>query len=300
LIDDLLIGTRASALTVIQAETVKSLLEKASPGLRCDIVKITTSGDRDRKSSLSQMEGVGVFVKELESALQAGTIDFAVHSAKDLPSQLSGGFVIGAYPERAAVEDAIVSLSGAKFEELPRDFRIATSSPRRRALVKYYRPDLQVVEVRGNVDTRLRKLVKGEFEAIILAYAGLQRLGKTDMVTQILPAEKFVPAVGQGALAVEVLANNSPMIELVKAIDNPDTRACVETERAFLRIMNTGCSSAVGGYCYDDKDRLLFTGAWLDLEGKRLAKVNMEADINSYYEALGEWAAEKLMFKIQR
>jgi hydroxymethylbilane synthase len=286
-------------LAIIQAEKVKSLLADAHPGLHCQIVEIATSGDKNHKSPLAQIGGVGVFIKELENALIAGKIDIAVHCAKDLPTMLNPQFAIGAYPEREAPEDAWVSLSGFRSRELPAGFRVASSSPRRRAMLKYYRPDLELFEVRGNIDTRLKKLHKGEFDATILAVAGLKRLGYDREITQILSAEEFVPAVGQGAIAVEILSQNSWAREVVQAIDKQEVRNCLEGERAFLRKMNAGCSSAIGGLCQTDEDRLLFTGAWLDLEGKRMVKVDFALNIDSDYIAVGEWAGEKLLNKIQ-
>lgn len=289
------IGTRSSRLAVIQAEKVRKLLEKAHPHLNFELIEITTSGDRDRRTSLAQMGGVGVFVKEMEYALKDGGIDMAVHSAKDLPSTMTEGFIIGAVPEREAVEDCLVCKGNWKLNAIPISSIISTSSPRRRALVKWFRPDLELCEVRGNVETRLRKLKEGEFDGIILARAGLKRLGMERVINEILDPLEFLPAPGQGAIAVEVRAGDDFTLDIAAAVDDPHIHSCLQAERGFLRRLGAGCASAVGGYCRLEGRKLMITAGMLDLAGKKFLKTEGECDIGDDAEKLGETAAEALI-----
>lgn len=289
------IGARASKLAVIQAASVKNQLETAHPELKLEIIKITTAGDKDRKTSLAKMGGVGVFIKELENALLSGEIDMAVHSAKDLPSQLPPEFVIAAVPSRESVEDALISSAGLDLSALPPGSKIAAGSPRRRALIHRYRPDLELCDVRGNLDTRLRKLKEEEFDAIVLALAGLKRLNLEHAVSQILPIEEFPPALGQGALAVETLTENNDIRHIAASIDNPPIHKCLRAERSFLRALGAGCSSAVGGFCQAKGKRLIMFAGALDLEGKKFLLAENECSIEDSPEKLGASVAKSLL-----
>ena len=274
--DTILVGTRGSALALIQAEIVIAKLREAFPRTNFELTEIKTAGDINRNTPLAQMGGVGVFVKELENALANGRVDMAVHSAKDLPSLLSPGFTLAAVPEREAVDDALVCRGDFNLETLPEGSSVATGSVRRKALLKNLRPDLKICEVRGNVDTRLRRLREGEYDAIVLAHAGLRRLGREDTISQILSPEDYLPAPGQGAIAVEVRAGDDAVISLVRKIDNPEAHASLLAERRMLRTLNAGCASAVGAYCRWEEGILRMTAGVLDLEGKDFLRAEGE------------------------
>jgi len=277
------IGTRGSPLALWQAERVKTLLSLSHPSIEYEIVKISTSGDRDRNTPLANMGGVGVFVKELENALHDRAVEIAVHSAKDLPSALPEGFLLAAVPERGYVEDALVCLDDFGLDSLPEGNTVATGSPRRRAFLKHVRPDLQFCEVRGNIGTRLRKLRKGNFDAIVLARAGLVRLGLEYIISEILPVENCLPAPGQGFIAVETLSASTEIIEIINTIGDPVAHICLEAERSMMRTLNTGCSSAVGGYCryVESAGRLTMTGAVSDLAGAKIIRLEESADMKT-------------------
>jgi len=296
---DLRLGSRASALALWQAERVKTLLEQARPGLNCQIVKITTSGDRDHKSALSQSGGVGVFVKELETALQAGEIDLAVHSAKDLPSRLPHGFEITAAPERGPVEDVLVCREKYNIDNLPIGSLIATGSPRRQAFLRVLRPDVKFCGVRGNVDTRLKKLLEGEFDGIVLAKAGIQRLGLDIEFSVIRPPEVFLPAAGQGIIAVETYLPSEILGSIVRKIDNRTVHTCLEAERELLRTLEAGCSSPVGAYCrWSETERQFILDAGIAVEKERnIFRVQVRSGDLLLFgsgEKMGQEAGDKL------
>lgn len=292
------IGARGSALAMWQAERVKTLLTQSHPSIESKIVKICTSGDRDRNTPLANMGGVGVFVKELENALHDRAVEIAVHSAKDLPSALPEGFMLAAVPERGFIEDALVCRGNYILDSLPGGSTIATGSPRRRAFLKHFRPDLNFCEVRGNIGTRLRKLREGNFDAIVLAKAGLVRLGMEEVISEVLPVENCLPAPGQGFIAVETLSVFTEIIESIRTIGDPAAHACLEAERSMMRTLNAGCSSAVGGYCrYDESTgRLTMTGAVSDLAGVKIIWVEEMMEIES--EALSKGTGNELGMKV--
>ncbi|MCS7257675.1 MAG: hydroxymethylbilane synthase [Thermomicrobium sp.] len=241
------VGTRGSALALAQARAVIARLERIEPTSSCTLVPITTTGDRDRATSLTILGGTGVFVKELHEALLAGAIDLAVHSAKDLPTSLPSELEIVAFPVRADVRDVLVTRGASSLATLPPGARVGTSSRRRRALLAAARPDLTLVDVRGNVDTRLRKLEDGSYDALVLAAAGLERLGKLAQVTEYLDPDVFVPAPGQGALAV-VCRRDDPRRDIFAGMDDPEIRLAVMVERAFLSAFGSGCTLPLGAY----------------------------------------------------
>ncbi len=234
------IGTRASKLALAQTNYVADRLREAHPGLEIELVEITTAGDRDQASALS--EGVGWFTSTIQQALQAGEIDVAVHSFKDLPTKRPEGLVIAAVPVREDPRDALVSRSGKTLLELPAGAVVGTSSPRREAQIRGIRADLDIRPIRGNVDTRLRKLDDGEYDAIVLALAGLRRLGLEDRVTQVFGLYDIVPAPAQGVIAVECRAGDAETRRLLAAIDDQAIRQSVAAERAFLAEIDAGCS----------------------------------------------------------
>ena len=245
------VGTRGSRLALIQTDLTLAALREAHPGLQFEVVTVTTQGDANRTAPLAGM-GLGVFVKEIERRLETGEIDMAVHSLKDMPTALPDGMAIGAVLERADPRDALVSHLGTTLGEFPEGARIGTSSPRRVAQVAERRPDLKIVPLRGNVDTRLRKAAGDECDGAILAAAGLLRMGLEDVITDYLAPEEFVPPPGQGAMAVEVRADDAWLVGALSAIDHPATSAAVTTERAFLEALGGGCQVPVGAYAEAD------------------------------------------------
>lgn len=243
---ELIVGTRGSALALAQTELVCAALRRAHPGLGVRVERITTTGDMRTDVPLSQL-GRGIFVTEIETALRERRIDVAVHSAKDMPSVLSGDMAIAAFLPRADARDVLVSPHGGLLD-LPRHARVGTSSPRRTCLLRTLRPDAHPLDVRGNVDTRLRKLRSGEYDALILAAAGLIRLGRAQEITEWLDPDRMIPSVGQGALALETRADDRDVIALLRVLDHADTRAAVTAERAFLAELGAGCRAAAGAY----------------------------------------------------
>jgi hydroxymethylbilane synthase len=246
----LVIGTRRSALAQRQTELVVELLRAAWPDLGCETRPIVTEGDRTQQSGqpLPEIGGKGLFTSELEEALRRGELDLAAHSLKDLPTEDPDGIVVGAVCSREDVRDVLVSRAGMTLEDLPAGARVGTSSLRRTAQLRALRPDLEPASIRGNVDTRIRKVRDGEYEAAVLAAAGIVRLGLEQDVTQWLPLETMLPAPGQGALAVQCRADDERALELLAAIDDPATRAATTAERGFLRELGAGCTAPVAAY----------------------------------------------------
>jgi len=268
------IGTRASALAHAQTGLVANALAAARPGLACEIVRITTTGDRRHDKPLPQLGGKGLFTKEIEDALLAGDIDLAVHSLKDLPTRLAPGLAIAAIPQRAPANDALVAANGQPIDQLPQGARIGTSSPRRAAQLLAARPDLQPLSIRGNLDTRLRKLREGRYDAIVLALAGLTRLGLADQVTQVLPIDLMLPAPGQGALAIETRAADPTIAALVGLIDHPASAAATTAERRVLEGLGSGCSLPLGTHAELDGDTLRLRAALLALDGAHACRAD--------------------------
>ena len=250
------VGTRGSNLALTQTGHVIDALSQANPSIDFEIVTIKTTGDHDQWKNQTPLK-VGVFVRELEAALLDNRIDIAVHSLKDMPSSLTTELVIAAVPEREDPRDALISRKGILLEDLPAGSRIATGSIRRQALVKSMRPDLIVEPVRGNVETRLEKLRQTDGpDAVILATAGLNRLGLQDQISQHLSCMKFVAAVGQGALAVETRADDNFTTNLAAKIDHIETRQAITAERAFLQVIGGGCSSSVSAHAKITKQQI--------------------------------------------
>ncbi len=255
------IGTRGSTLALWQAAHVKALLEAI--GHRASLHVITTTGDRAHAGRLEAVGGKGAFLKEIEDALLAGEVELAVHSLKDVPAALPQGLVLTAVLERADPRDALLS-SGARLDELEAGSTVGTTSLRRRSLVAALRPDLALQDLRGNVDTRLRRLREGHFDAILLAMAGLVRLGRADEVTEILDPRRFVPAPGQGAIALECREADSAMRDLAGRLDHPATARAVSAERAFLACLGGECNVPLGAHAFthgDELELVAFVGA---------------------------------------
>lgn len=282
------IGTRGSELALAQAHWVQARLRDLGHG--SDLVVVRTLGDRVIDVPLAAIGGSGVFVKELEEALLRSEIDLAVHSLKDVATVIPDGLIIAAVPERADPRDALCSRTDGTLDQLPGRARVATSSSRRRAQLLAARPDLQVQDVRGNIDTRLRKLTDGEFDALIVAVAGLIRLGWQDRISQYLPYDVCMPAPGQGALAIEVRSSEPGMIALLQGLDHPPSRAAVEAERAFLVALGGGCLIPVGALAIVQDDVMILRGMVASVDGRRIIREKVCGPIENGLELAGELA----------
>jgi hydroxymethylbilane synthase len=243
-------GTRGSALARWQTDWVIGRLRAAWPHLNCRIRLFTTSGDRVTEKPLPEFGGRGVFTEELENALRTGEIDVAVHSLKDLPIEDMPGLALGAIGERADARDVLISRGHQTLAALPHGARVGTCSLRRSAQALALRPDLTLAPLRGNVDTRVRKALNGDYDAIVLAAAGVTRLGLAEHIAEYFPYETMLPAPGQGALVVQCRADEAATLQLLAPIDHPDTRAAVTAERAFLKALGGGCSAPVAAYAF--------------------------------------------------
>lgn len=267
------IATRASDLALWQAQHVAGLLKSADPLREVELVHVSTHGDREQKEPLHEMGGVGVFTREVQRAVLDGLADIAVHSLKDLPTETAAGLTLAGVPERASVFDALVlregQLAESGWDALPRSARIGTGSLRRQAQLRHYRPDLQLLEVRGNVPTRLKKLDQGDYDALILAVAGLERLDMADRVSMILGPPVMYPAVGQGALGIECRDDDAEIIELLQMITHPDVNAAVTAERALLAELEAGCHAPLGALSAVEGEELLLRAVVLDPQGTK-------------------------------
>ncbi len=292
------IGTRGSRLALLQTQWVAQKLLAAHPEIQIQIITIKTKGDRILGSPLSVVGGKGIFVKEIEDALISGTIDLAVHSMKDLPSELPRGLKIGAVPKREDPRDALITKDGRRLSQLEAGAVIATSSIRRKSQIRHMRPDLTVVDLRGNVDTRLKKLLSGDsgIQAIVLAVAGIRRMGLMEKVTEILDQDRMIPAVGQGALAVEVREGDPEVEAIVRSIEDPSTRVCIRAERAFLEELQAGCQVPAGAIARFLGENLEISAMVADPEGRELIRLT-QAGSSSEPEALGRQVAKGLLEK---
>jgi hydroxymethylbilane synthase len=266
------IGTRGSKLALTQSEWVKEKIEVRHSDIQVELVRIRTTGDKILDSPLSKIGGKGLFVKEIEEALFSKRIDLAVHSMKDVPAVLPDGLILTTFPEREDPRDAFLSVKYQSLEQLPPGARVGTGSLRRSAQLLHIRPDLELVPMRGNVDTRLGKLEAGEYEAIILAASGLKRLGLEDRITQTLVKEKLLPAIGQGALGLEVRQEDERTISWVHFLNHRETEVTVKAERAFLKEMEGGCQVPLGAFCRAEKGKLHLEGMVAELDGSRVLR----------------------------
>jgi hydroxymethylbilane synthase len=289
----IVIGTRGSQLALWQARWVERELNAAGIDTHIEIIK--TTGDKITDVALAQLGAKaglkGVFTKEIEEALLDGHIDLAVHSLKDLPVEFPPGLALAAVPERADPRDA---LAGKKLKEIPPGAKVGTSSLRRAAQLRHLRPDLVVENIRGNVDTRLRKLDEGQYDAIVLAAAGLQRLGLQDRIAEIIDSDVMCPAIGQGALAIEIRTDDEITRRLLTPLNHRDTQAAVGAERALLAALGGGCQVPLGGYAVVRDDRLTLSAVAVSPDGKRLVRALVEGPRQDP-QALGHSAAAKLL-----
>jgi hydroxymethylbilane synthase len=264
------IGSRGSQLALWQAHHIKALLERKGHTVELEIIK--TTGDKILDVALAKVGTKGMFTKEIEEALEAGTVDLAVHSLKDLPTELAGPFEIAAITERVDPRDAFLSVKYHSIEELPKGAKVGTSSLRRQAQLMQIRPDLEILSLRGNVDTRVRKLEEGNYDAIILAAAGLTRLGKTQLVRQIIPTDLMVSAAGQGALGIEIRKGDVKMREILAFLNDPDARAATICERALLNKLGGGCQVPIGAFAEVKDGTIFLTAVCAHPDGSQLLK----------------------------
>ncbi|MGD9913449.1 MAG: hydroxymethylbilane synthase [Rhizobiaceae bacterium] len=292
------IGTRGSPLAMAQARETRARLMAAHglPEEAFAIEPITTSGDRIQDRPLSEAGGKGLFTKELEEALIAGRIDFAVHSSKDMPTVLPDGLVLSTFLPREDPRDAFVGRQAQRLADMPRGAVVGSSSLRRQALIRRMRPDLSVVMFRGNVNTRLRKLDEGVAGGTLLAYAGLKRLGRDDVVTELLPLDVFPPAPGQGAIGIEQRAGDERVATYLAAINDAATEAALACERAFLGVLDGSCRTPIAGYASIEHGRISFSGMVLTPDGAQAHEIGGSGMIGDAQE-IGRDAGERLRAK---
>jgi hydroxymethylbilane synthase len=289
------LGTRGSPLALAQARMVRQALATAHgfdpEQIATEVIR--TSGDRIQDRPLADVGGKGLFTKEIEEALAAGAIDLAVHSSKDMPTVLPPGLVLSAFMEREDPRDVFISRKAKSIADLPRGATVGTASPRRQAMVKRKRPDLTIVPLRGNVETRLRKLDEGVADATLLALAGLKRLGLADAATAILDIDEFLPAVGQGAIGIETRADDSRTREMLGPINHADTFSALTAERAFLAVLDGSCRTPIGGHATISGGKLRFRGMIVKPDGSEAFEATREGNVRDA-EKLGADAGGEL------
>ena len=289
------IASRASKLALVQSNYIRDALLNLSRDVEISIVEVSTKGDRDKSDFLYKSESIGFFTSEVENAVLNGTADIAVHSLKDLPTTTSHGLIIAAIPKRQSPADALVA-SGrvASIEDLPAGATVGTSSLRRIALLKRQKSDLNCVPLRGNVETRVRKVESGQIDAAIVACAGLNRLGLADRISAVLAPEKFIPAPAQGALAVQIRADDSELAAFVRQLNDEPTRTTVEAERYVLAVMQGGCSIPLGVYAHISGDTITIDAMISDIEGRRYIE-RSQAGHTDQANACAEKLAQELL-----
>ncbi|SFV86072.1 Porphobilinogen deaminase [hydrothermal vent metagenome] len=288
------IATRKSPLALWQAEHVKARLEAHHPSLNIELVKMTTQGDQILHSPLSKIGGKGLFIKELEQGMLAGEADIAVHSMKDVPYEIPPGFELGAILKRENPFDAFVSNHFDSINDLPQGATVGTCSMRRIVQLKAIRPDIEILDLRGNVNTRLKKLDDGEYDAIILACAGLIRLGFEDRIKQQIPEDQSLPAVGQGAVGIEIRENDTEILDLIAPLIDIETTYRVSAERAMNARLEGGCSSPVAGFSTIDNDQITLTGLVGNVDSGVILKRQVFGNV-AESEALGVELANELI-----
>jgi len=288
------IGTRASLLAVTQSTWVKNQIENAHPQTQVELVKITTKGDKILDVPLAKVGGKGLFVKEIEDALLTGEVDLAVHSMKDVPTELPQGLHIGIIPVRETPFDAFISNKFDSINALPQGATMGTSSLRRKSQLSALRPDLNIVDLRGNIDTRLRKLDEGIYDAIILAGAGLNRLGLSKRITTLLPASQMLPAISQGALGIELRQDDNELFKGLQFLHHQPTAVTVAAERAFLLTLEGGCQVPIGAFATLEGETVSLTGLVAEVDGSRIL-TDTKSDTAANAAALGTTLAQQLL-----
>ena len=290
----LILGTRGSKLAVHQSQWVQARLQELAPGLTISLQRIQTSGDKILDVPLAKIGGKGLFVKEIEDALLSKEIDLAVHSMKDVPTALPEGLDIRCVPPREEPRDALITGDGCRLDQLKPGARIGTSSLRRQAQLLHYRPDFTIEMLRGNLDTRLRKLREGQFDAIVLAAAGLRRLAWDAEITEYLPVHLSLPAIAQGALGIEARSDDTFVRELLSRFEHRPTRITVTAERALLHRLEGGCQVPIAAHAELDGDRLTVDGLVASVDGRRVIRHQIQGPA-SEAQALGTKLAERLL-----
>lgn len=288
------IGTRGSQLALWQARWVQSAIRAEHPAIATELVIIKTKGDKILDVPLAKVGGKGLFVKEIEEALLAGGIDMAVHSMKDMPADIPSGLVIGAVPQRENPLDVLITKYHPSLEALPRRAVIGTSSLRRSTQIKYLRPDIRIEPLRGNLDTRLRKLETTDLDAIVLAAAGIRRLGMSERISAYMPIETMLPAVGQGALCIETRIDDPLITPLSASLNHPATYTTVTAERAFLHRLEGGCQVPIAAHATLDNHTVILTGLVADLDGRHMLRSTLEGPEDEAAR-LGRQLAEQLI-----
>lgn len=294
--NNLIIGSRGSELALWQTNFVRSRLEEFFPALNLEIKIIKTTGDKLLDVALAKIGDKGLFTRQIETALLGGEIDLAVHSLKDLQTVQPEGLIIGAVSARETPNDVLISKNAASIDDLPKGAKVATGSLRRKSQLLNYRPDLQIFEIRGNVPTRLKKFEESDLDAMILAFAGIHRLGLDAYIKQIIPFEIMLPAVSQGAMGVEIRSGDAELKELLRPLNDENTQACVAAERSFLRALEGGCQVPIGAYAFLKDDKIYLEGMAGDLNGS----VNLRDSISGEKEnaaRLGWRLAQDLIAK---
>ena len=288
------LGTRGSPLALQQSHWVQGRIEQHHPELKVNLITIKTKGDKILDVPLAQVGGKGLFVKEIEEALLSGEVDLAVHSMKDMPGDLPQGLKIGAVPLREDPRDVLLSPQKTALDRVPASAKIGTGSLRRKAQLLGYRPDLQIIPLRGNLDTRIRKMESLGLAGIVLAAAGLHRLGWNHLISEYLEPEVCLPAVGQGALAIEIRADDARLEERLAFLHHEESALCTRAERAFLHRLEGGCQVPLAGHARVQGERLVLAGLIADLEGKIMFKDRREGPIHDP-EGLGRSLADHLL-----
>ena len=288
------VGTRGSNLALWQATFVRETLEKNHPGIHFEQVIIKTEGDLDQKSSLSQIGGQGIFTKEIEKALLNNTIDIAVHSLKDLPSKMPEGLILGAVPERGYVQDVLITENGITLQQLPQHAKVATGSIRRKSQLLSLRPDLTISDLRGNIDTRLRKLKDSGIDAIIMAKAAILRLELDQVLYYEFKTDEMIPAVGQGAIGIQVRKEDKLVREIVQVLNHQDTYHAVTAERALLATLDSGCQFPVGANARVSGNDLEISGFVGSEDGTSILHEKIRSEVHKAENA-GRILAEKLL-----
>jgi len=287
------VGTRGSRLAIAQTEIALAALRKSYPGVRFEVVKISTKGDVDRRP-LFTIDEKGIFEKEVNDAVKKGEVDFAVHSLKDIPSDLSEDLVVACIPKRASPNDVLVNEKGQKLKELAAGSKVGTSSLRRAVQLKKSRPDLDIRPIRGNIETRVKKVISGEYDAVVLAEAGLTRIGMKDIIVERFGVREFVPAPGQGAIAIVCRRDNKVLIEMLKQIEDPRSRAEVLAERALIRKVEGGCRFPLGAVAVTSGERITLYASVFSADGSRNIRVKKIGDASDP-EKLGNKTAGLLV-----
>lgn len=287
------VGTRGSRLAIAQTEIALAALRRAHPGVRFEVVTISTKGDVDKRP-LFTMDEKGIFEKEVNEAVKKGEVDFAVHSLKDIPSDLSDELVVACIPKRASPNDVLVNEKGQKLKELAPGSTVGTSSLRRAVQVKKSRPDLIVRPIRGNVETRVKKVISGEYDAVVLAEAGLTRIGMKDVIVERFGVRDFVPAPGQGAIAIVCRRDNKKLLGMLRQIEDPRSRAEVLAERALIKKVEGGCRFPLGAVAVTNGDRITLYASVFSADGSRNIKVK-KVGRASDPEKLGNMVADILV-----